>query len=374
MLRQEVQIMPEKIGQRNYQIDVLKLFFTFTVFISHTAAFIGNNTKFVMPTGLGWVSVHFFFIVSGFLMVNTYMKNRPDGSGKNAVSFVIRKFCGISFEYWSALIICTSVYVAVVLSRNGDVGIVLESIIPEIFALGESGMYVQDINGATWYISAMLIAMLPLYYLLCKKPDFFLYVFSPLAAILIMGYMYNTKPFTSRVFNGIFLDTLTRAVCGLCFGVIAWLFCNKIKEFACTKSRRVLLTVMEIVLYVTFLVVWFIPGQEAGPIYSVLLILPFAVAITFSGRSYIAGLFRWKGLKYLGSISLAFYFNHIAAVRIVDVFMPPMSYKMSLLWLVICTAVLCGIYYLMVWLLKKLWNTKVKYIFVDSEITDGHKS
>lgn len=58
--------------RRNYQIDVLKLFFCFMVFLSHTTVFINENTRAdFIPPGCGWLPVHFFFIVSGYLMVNS---------------------------------------------------------------------------------------------------------------------------------------------------------------------------------------------------------------------------------------------------------------------------------------------------------------
>lgn len=63
--------------ERNYQLDVLKLFFALLVAVSHTDVFVGENTRITSAylARLGWWSVYFFFIVSGLLMVSHYMRH-----------------------------------------------------------------------------------------------------------------------------------------------------------------------------------------------------------------------------------------------------------------------------------------------------------
>ncbi len=62
-----------KVG-RNYQIDFLKMAMSFLVFIDHTKIFFDPTTKenlYMRYVAFGWVSVHVFFIISGFLMMKS---------------------------------------------------------------------------------------------------------------------------------------------------------------------------------------------------------------------------------------------------------------------------------------------------------------
>lgn len=57
--------MTEK-SNRNYQLDVLKLFLAMVVFVSHTEKFIGENTTGITVTWLGllgWMSVFAFCFI-----------------------------------------------------------------------------------------------------------------------------------------------------------------------------------------------------------------------------------------------------------------------------------------------------------------------
>ncbi len=69
-----------KSKQRNYQIDVLKFACAICVFFSHTLGFkeVEKGTSVhAYFDHLGWISVHIFFVISGFLMV----KNVKSGGG-----------------------------------------------------------------------------------------------------------------------------------------------------------------------------------------------------------------------------------------------------------------------------------------------------
>ncbi len=97
---------PQAIKERNYQIDVLKMVMTILVFISHTFVFLNSPVKEIVErySAFGWVSVHVFFIISGFLMMKSLSKRNydPENAGKNAVKFVVNRFKPIALPYWIA--------------------------------------------------------------------------------------------------------------------------------------------------------------------------------------------------------------------------------------------------------------------------------
>lgn len=99
-------------SNRNYQLDAIKLLIAVLVFINHTAAFVGENTSFVIPPSLGTVCVHIFFVISGFLMVLSASKKTvdPTNAGKTALEMTVSKFKQFASKYWTALLIALVLY------------------------------------------------------------------------------------------------------------------------------------------------------------------------------------------------------------------------------------------------------------------------
>lgn len=185
-------------SKRNYQLDALKFFFTLCIFLYHA--------RLLAPAGglarqisdkWGWFGVHFFFIVSGMLMANSFMRHRTEQTqepGKAAVRFVVHKFRSIAGIYFISFSFNFVIRFCIELHAHQDVStlttlwkLILGSV-PELFLVQMSGVRQIGVNSVTWYISAMLLVMLPLYYFLCKKPDFFLHVFCPTAALMLYGF------------------------------------------------------------------------------------------------------------------------------------------------------------------------------------------
>lgn len=120
---------------------------------------------------------------------------------------------------------------------------------------------------------------------------------------------------------------IIRGICGLCFGVVCWTIAEKILSCKHTDSQRWFFTVVEILLYLLIFAICFYPQNNYSMIYCAMLIMPVPIAITFSGVSYVGKLFRFSWMKWLSSISLAIYLNHIAAKCIVQSLFTDKSYK-----------------------------------------------
>jgi len=223
-----------------------------------------------------------------------------------------------------------------------------------------------EYNAPTWYLSAMFIVMLPLAYLIYKHRDFFLYVFAPIVAVLTLGYWYKANGAmyadNRNVLIGVVIGGVIRALCGLCFGSVSWLLYNKIKNLIKKKSQMILLTVFEVLLWFVFFMSWFFL-RDNNAIYSVLFILPIALAISFSGKSYIGRLFKYKWMSIFSPVSLAIYLNHWIARRIVIQFFPACSYKLGLSLMAAFTMMICLLYFLIIRSCRQIWYKKLKKVF-----------
>jgi len=100
-------------ASRNFQLDFLKLVFTFCVFLSHSTVFANKNTRIIFPPYLGTLSVHFFFVVSGMLMVNSIVKYaaNEENAGKAAMRFVLKKSKSIFLQHWVSFAIFLTIYI-----------------------------------------------------------------------------------------------------------------------------------------------------------------------------------------------------------------------------------------------------------------------
>lgn len=216
-------------------------------------------------------------------------------------------------------------------------------------------------NSQTWYLSAMFLMMIPMCYLLIKKKDLFIYVLSPLIAIIFLGVLKDAfDPLTIDDGN----SKLIRACCGLCFGVLAWTMCEKITLISNKKSIRIALTIIELILYTSFFGVMFNCAYNPGLMFSILLLLPIALAITFSRKSYLAEFFKGKIFRRLGKISLYVYLNHNLAINISRALFLEKGYWFCTFCAVVLTVIMCTICYIGVRIVQliitKIRNNRIK--------------
>ncbi len=351
-----------RLKNRNYQLDFFKLIFSIFVFVAHTIYITPNTISDspLFPT-LGLVSVFYFFIVSGMMMLNTTTEKSDGEYGEQANRFVLHKIKNILLPYWIALGISIITYAI----SYGDVKQVLLQSIPEILLLEESGVYFFMTNGPTWYISALFIAMLPLAYIMIKNRDFYVHVFAPITAIILFGYMFNTQPYGAHTFNGIVLYTIIRAVMGLCIGAISWKLTYWFSENIKSKVQRYIVTFAEIVLYFIFFDTVFHYSVNSKIIYSVMMLLPIAIAISFSKVSYISYLFQFKWMRFFAPISLAIYLNHNTGKRLALGCFPKKSFEYKVIAMAGFTVAVSIIYFIIIKLIKLAWNKKLKKIILE---------
>ncbi len=262
--------MQEKITARNYQLDVMKLFFAVLVLISHSDTFLGEHTKFVIPQAAGAWAVFFFFIVSGMLMVHHYGKqpDRTVSPSKAASEFVTMRLKQLANPYWSALFLNFAVFRFLLFLRGETISLADSAqVIVQALFLSSTSLDHFLLNSPAWYISAMLIVMLPLYALLSRSKDFYLYIFAPLTAVFSYTWCFNQENhyFAFWQYYGLVSGGIVLAAMGLSFGAISWLIADRLRQYR-GKRQRIAATTAEIVLYGLIFHVWTSTSGEGGRI------------------------------------------------------------------------------------------------------------
>lgn len=350
--------------KRNYELDFLKLLFAVCVFIHHTDLFRDAGIKAVIPLQLGPIAVHFFFIVSGMLMANSILKKETATTkyGKHAAVFVMNKIKSVAWDVYAALLVFMLVNIFTIPSEQ--IPVTLAKSIPELLFVTRAGINITY-NGAGWYLSAMFLCMLPISYLLYKERDFTLYVLAPLIAVFTLGYFCQTNnycfPDNGKMY-GLFQGGIYRAVCGLCFGICAYNIYICLSRAKLNENMRMLLTITEVFLYGLFFGTWFLIRDNKA-LMSVVLLLPIAIAITFSGKSYLVRLFQFEWMKCFAPISLTVYLNHWIGRVLVQKYFEGNSYGFCVFMMAFFTLCSCLLSTFTIRIGKCIWNNKLKCMF-----------
>ena len=184
----------------NGALDFWKFVFCLVILVFHVGEVYGGKHGYLLEWGR--YAVEMFFIVSGYFMCVSAAKaeERHTGIslGKETFGFALHKIRRIlpAYLYCYALGLCVW-FVEVgryVYLKEGIIGlfIAIVKMIPNFLLLSMSGVQGTQVVMITWYISAMLIAMLVIYPLLRKYKDTYTLIIAPVTALLISGYFYNT--------------------------------------------------------------------------------------------------------------------------------------------------------------------------------------
>ncbi len=356
------------VNNRNYEIDFWKFVFCIFVILTHSKYISEVFPKGLMFTKSGHLAVFFFFTVSGFLMVNSFEKreNSICDPVLETINFEKRKIRYLGKDYLCATLISFLTHLFIIeqtsgLTVNAFKLISLKSI-TEFLGIYATGLFDVVTNESTWYISAMLIVIFPLYYCMCKNKKFFVYIFCPLVFIFLLGWRYSTLELYNDFWmksNGITTNAIAKAVTGICGGVVSYIICKKLKECQWTKIGKVILTIVEVVLWYSVIDYSLFAKSDDLALFSVQIIFVIVVGIVFSNQSYISLLFKFSWLKYLGIASLPLYLNNWTIRRILEVFYSQNNYWNNLTIFIIGTIILAAVQYFGIRLIIKIFKKKL---------------
>lgn len=352
--------------KRNGTIDFMRFLFSILIIFAHC----NLPSMYSTPEGIfssPVLGVEFFFIVSGFLMAKVKPTDMP--TGKATFRFIIRKYLSFLPVYVFAYVVSIT---ASAIAKGWSFEKTFSNIgssVNEWFMLQMSGLALfnertEFIVGASWYLSAMLIAMAVLFPFLYAKRDIFLNVAAPLISICLFSYIYvkkGTLALTTTYGELPVYYGLLRAIAEISLGVFCFNICEKIRDVQVTKLTSFLLTAAELGCYI-----WVLAGCYSKPYggwdFAVVLLLAIAVTISFSGKSFSPNIFKAPVFGFLGKFSLALYLNHYVWFRLLRDLNMELAFETEMLiyWgMAFITAFLC---IFVTDTIKELWNSKKEHI------------
>lgn len=371
--------------QHNVTIDFLRFLFSVIVVLHHSRYVLGDDNCYFLG---GSLAVEFFFFVSGYLLLvgadkagrkngagyllpggadmagrteaagletkgvgagttgiggeaagigaeTTGIGGEANGIGSETLHFILHKIRSFLPEF---LIAWWIGFVLIGVVRQYGVLDYLKAFgndFWELTLVKMSGLFTHGIDGAMWYLSAMLLGMAILYPLLRTKRDLMTHLVCPLLALFLYGYLCQAEghPRDPIVWLGLCYKGLVRAVAGLCTGVVICMAVRRLKRFSpsgLTKTGNALAIGVQLLCLI--LAIRYMAEQEPSEYdYFYMFLLMLLVLISFSGfglESVLGNSQRLHLLSaFLGKYSLSLYLGHLYFAQHVNEFLPEELYS-----------------------------------------------
>ena len=327
--------------RRNGRIDFLRCLFAVIIMLHHSRYVLGYDNSIFIG---GSMAVEFFFMVSGYLMMNTVPKrcaaDRKNGTkpeiGSETWQFLRHKIRAFLPEFLIAWCI-GFVLVATIENYHGvHLWHVFRDDFFELSLLKMSGIFTGGIDGVIWYLSAMLLCMAILYPLLRSFKDLMTHIVCPLTALMLMGYLCQTEgsPRDPTKFLHLVFKGDVRAMAELCMGVVIWMAVQHLKKVNWSRLAKNLMGLAEIGLYL--MVVQYMWDQKPTKTdYFYIFCLMIAVLLTFADTGALKTVFgrsarTEKITSFLAKYSTALYFSHLYIAQHLNTLLPEDAYSARL--------------------------------------------
>lgn len=210
-------------NEKNYLsgIEFYRLLFTLLIVFWHSG---------VLPIiKHGYLAVEFFFILSGYLLYNSFKKN-PD---KTSIAYTIGKIKRLYIPYLLAFIYIFIFEICLLFKNNGFLALkqififILKSI-PEVFCIQNIGIYDGGLNSPLWYFSVLLFLGYILFSILKYNEYFLINIACPILITIIYTYIFsnsNSIELWDSKFG--FYFPLLRGLAGMQIGILLF----KINEY-----------------------------------------------------------------------------------------------------------------------------------------------
>lgn len=312
--------MAEKTkSRRNGRIEILRFVFAFIVLLHHSRYLLGDDNCYFLGGSLG---VEFFFIVSGYLMMNTvdrivssknYNTIPVDKNLANEIaSFIKKKVQAILPQFPIAWFI--GLLFVIILNHMTIVDAFEEfkQDFWELSLLKMTGIYYGGLDGVMWYISSMLICMTILYPLLRRFPHMMRKIWCPFLALMFLGMMcildgHPRNP--TKVYSIIYKGNI-RAFAEICIGIWSYDIVRKIKSVNWSKLAGFIFEILQLAGYGMAIIYMYSdkPGKDD---YFFLMVLSISIILSFAQVGILSDAFNNRFSMILGRFSAAMYFSHL---------------------------------------------------------------
>lgn len=284
-------------------IELYRFLFTLVICIFHF-----QKTRDISVINTGYLAVEFFFILSGYLIMQSYRKNRKESAFVYTVKKVRRLYPHYFFSFL-LLFAASSVFY-----KDFSAGTLFRAI-PELLMVQNIGIYNGGINYPLWYLSVLVIGGYFIYYLLNDKEKTFINIGAPAVIILFFTYLSGTTESIEvwDTFYCIYIPFF-RGIADMCIGVLVYRL-GEYKEKH--KINRNLLNTIEIAAVILAVIILF---SEIHLDYYFLIIISIVIYSGFDQQGILYKKLNFDVFGKIGGVSYAMYLNHVLIISVFNAF------------------------------------------------------
>lgn len=327
--------------QKNNAIEFYKYVAACIIFCLHARGRYGNFETNTGAFYAGYLAVEFFFIISGYMMMQSIeRKQLSDNSEVSAVQYLISRYMRLYPHYIIAILLLVIVN-AFFLHGFKHPGFYLECF-PEFFAL-QVFWSPNTIYTPLWFVSALIWASFPAYYLILKRRDFSIYILFPLAFLLFLGVAYESAG-TVDIIPGKVAPFLSyfRAFAEIGWGAVLYVFTSKVKN-SVEKFPTLFLGVIEVLLFAAMVYIMFFRRRDYMDFVCVFIVSALIVLAACKCGAFNKALDnRFSGL--LGGGSYSMYTIHIIVIVFIKFLFPEYPYWPKTIIGIVVTTILAFAY------------------------------
>lgn len=306
---------------RHSSLDFIKFFMAIVIVVYHYGIIFWG----------GYLVVECFFMISGFLMMNSVYraKARGDERADSTFRFVLHKYKAIFLPLLFAALMSFVFYTGIAYKMTfAEAMRKLPYLVFEIFPLQVAGFTAYYVTGVSWYLAAMLLSMAILHPIAKRNPDSFCYTVAPLVAIFCYGWLcinFQQLDRGSAWIMGIINSGMLRGLAGISAGCLLYALTQRREGTAVRQSMlsRSLYTVAELALWVSISYTILTKELSHTTMDFVVVAAFFAALYIALGQKSLFALFinrKWSGV--LSTCSTYMFINHSAWNRCIKKFFP----------------------------------------------------
>ena len=354
-----------KKEQHNGIISFWKFMFSLLICAFHLGTMY-KETRFHF-TG-GSIAVEFFFLVSGFLFCKKCMKyNKKDNEEiiEDDIKLTWKSITRF-FPYVLFFIIIAFIYTTFILKYS--ISDYIDAFY-RVLLLPTKGAKEVLPYTILWYLSALIITDFVIFPLLVKYKKKYSLYFAPIIFFILFGYLlikYDNiiRPWKKDIFV---YKSLIRSFMEMNLGIFLYSICEYFKKVDFKKISRVLLTIIEILGYLSIFIICNKSNVHIRFDTIILFILSISILISFSGNSILNNFANNKVFYYLEKLSLPMYINNWLIVMVVQYIIGKNNLNISyyiVLLITICILIFISIIELFIVDKYEKNKEKMKIIFI----------
>ncbi len=346
-------------------IELWRFILTVAIALGHVNSFVWREKGVDLIFNGGRVLAFFLFLSGYFLMAHFQKRKKEETkepaksawkyTGKRFKALYPTIFMGVLFAFIvrNAIsgtkiteifgVFMDSIWEFLGISQIGAVGLLELTTVTVEHTLGTSQLW----NGPLWYLSALIVGGLILYYILSKSEDFFTGLFAPLFIVLTYASAGLTEIGWDRTsVNAIgFPNGLARVMAGMCIGMLIYYVVEYLRKKKFSERMRMAFSLIHVIIGI-FLLYTVYAGITWSEFTNGIVILLFTIVL-LTNKDYISALYNKSSVcNFLGRLSLYYYAAHVVIVFLIAYIFPDMSYHASILFNILFT--FCSAYLMMV--------------------------